>query len=126
MEFVLDGVARSAATATLGASALNHEFFDHAVEDHAVVELFSDQFHEVGHRDRGKVLEQLSAEGAQIGFANYAKSFSGVQFAFVNYAERVNQGIQIGFVNVIRETKEWFKDFPKKVAPAMILANWRF
>jgi len=44
----------------------------------------------------------------------------------VNYAENVTGGLQIGIVNVIRETQTWFNEFPDALAPAMVLVNWRF
>lgn len=64
--------------------------------------------------------------GAQLGAFNYAGTMKGLQFGIVNYATTVESGIQIGLINVISSTKSWFGDFPKTVAPFMIIANWSF
>jgi hypothetical protein len=66
-------------------------------------------------------------QGLQLGAANYSSHLEGVQFGFVNYAKTTGDfALQIGVVNIITENKKWFGEFPKAVAPAMILANWRF
>ena len=64
--------------------------------------------------------------GFQWGAVNYAEKMKGLQLGFVNYAQTAESGVQVGFVNVIPETKGFFTEFPKTVAPFMILANWRF
>ncbi len=69
---------------------------------------------------------QGNMTGVQFGAVNYAKSFRGLQLAFVNYADSAENGVQIGLVNIIAETKKWFGEFPKAVAPVLIRANWRF
>jgi hypothetical protein len=63
--------------------------------------------------------------GFQWGLVNYAGTLKGLQLGLINYAHNVESGLQIGFVNVIPETHEWFKRFPHAVAPFMIVANWR-
>lgn len=69
---------------------------------------------------------QGTMTGFQWGFFNYAKTMKGLQLGVVNFAETMTSGIQIGLVNVITQTKSWFGEFPKAVAPFMVLANWRF
>ena len=63
--------------------------------------------------------------GLQLAAVNYAGKLKGVQLGLVNYAEATDTGIQVGFVNIIKENTEWFKNFPDEVAPAMIFVNWR-
>lgn len=63
--------------------------------------------------------------GIQVGAVNYAGRLHGIQVGFVNYAEHAS-GIQVGIINIIPQTKTWFDGFPSTVAPAMIVANWRF
>jgi hypothetical protein len=42
-------------------------------------------------------------EGAQIGgIFNYAHRFNGLQLGFINYADTVNKGIQIGFLSFVK------------------------
>jgi hypothetical protein len=67
-----------------------------------------------------------TVKGVQLGAVNYAGTIKGVQIGFVNYARRAESGIQVGLANIISENKVWFGQFPKAVAPAMILANWSF
>jgi hypothetical protein len=64
--------------------------------------------------------------GLQSGVVNYAGTLSGLQLGLVNIAERADGGLQLGAVNIIRESTAWFQEFPKALAPAMIVANWRF
>lgn len=65
--------------------------------------------------------------GFQGAFVNFCQgAFTGVQFGIVNYTDTMESGLQLGLVNIIAETKTWFSEFPKRVAPGMILANWRF
>ena len=65
--------------------------------------------------------------GFQGGIVNFCQgSFTGVQFGLVNYTEVMESGLQIGLINIITETQTWFSEFPKRVAPGMIFANWRF
>ncbi len=70
------------------------------------------------------------AKGDLVGFQcaafNYAASLHGLQLGYVNYAGASNGGVQIGLVNIMNETKDWFRQFPHEVAPAMVLVNWRF
>jgi len=67
-----------------------------------------------------------SMTGFQWGVVNYADKLNGLQLGFVNYAQTTGSGVQVGFVNVIHATKTFFGEFPKAVAPFMIIANWRF
>lgn len=64
--------------------------------------------------------------GLQSGVVNMSGRMTGVQFGLVNYAQHVDSGLQIGLVNVIAQNRGWFARWPEEVAPAMILANWRF
>lgn len=64
--------------------------------------------------------------GVQWAAVNYAATLSGVQLGFVNYAETTDQGVQIGFFNIIKSNEKWFGNFPNEVAPAMVFLNWRF
>jgi hypothetical protein len=64
--------------------------------------------------------------GLQLGTVNYAGKLTGLQFGLVNIANRAEKGLQLGLVNIISENKAWFSHFPSQLAPAMILANWRF
>ena len=64
--------------------------------------------------------------GFQSGLVNYADVLSGLQLGFVNIAEKTDDGVQIGLVNIIRENTVWFGDFPKSIAPGMIIVNWCF
>ena len=66
-----------------------------------------------------------TVHGAQLGAVNICKKLKGLQFGLVNFADSAESGIQIGFVNILLQNT-WFSDFPKAVAPVMILANWRF
>lgn len=64
--------------------------------------------------------------GLQWSIFNYAKELNGLQLGWVNYAETSQQGLQIGLLNIMKETKTWFRRFPNEVAPGMIFVNWRF
>lgn len=64
--------------------------------------------------------------GFQSGWINYADTLSGVQFGLLNIAEKTDDGVQVGIVNILRENTVWFTDFPKSVAPGMIFVNWCF
>ena len=65
-------------------------------------------------------------KGLQTGAVNYAGSLTGLQLGFLNYAETAAQGVQIGLVNLMPQTTEWFSDVPDALAPGMIFLNWRF
>lgn len=66
-------------------------------------------------------------KGVQLGTINYAKKVSkGIQFGTVNYTEHMTEGLQVGFINIIRNTNDFFTDFPDEVAPIMPIVNWRF
>lgn len=54
--------------------------------------------------------------GAQLGAVNYAAKLNGFQLGFVNYVESMSKGLQIGLVNVIRNSK----------LPFMVFVNGRF
>jgi len=64
--------------------------------------------------------------GVQWGWVNYAEKVRGVQLGLVNIAATADKGLQLGLVNIMKESKTWFTEFPREVAPAMVLANWRF
>ncbi len=64
--------------------------------------------------------------GFQWAAVNYAGTLNGLQLGFLNIAEKAEKGVQLGFINIIKETKAWFGNFPDEVAPAMVIANWRF
>ncbi|MCX5784984.1 MAG: hypothetical protein NTX59_04800 [Elusimicrobia bacterium] len=55
-------------------------------------------------------------KGAQIGWVNYAEKFTGFQLGFVNYAENMSKGLQIGLVNIIKNS----------TLPVMVIVNARF
>ena len=63
--------------------------------------------------------------GLQWGGFNYAAKLHGLQLGFINYAESSDQGVQIGFVNIMNQTKNWFKGLPDELTPAMVFVNWR-
>ncbi|MFA7368064.1 MAG: hypothetical protein WC334_00320 [Kiritimatiellales bacterium] len=63
--------------------------------------------------------------GLQTGVVNYAGRLSGLQIGLVNYAATVDDGVQIGLVNIMPQN-EWFTGLPDALAPGMILVNWRF
>ncbi len=67
-----------------------------------------------------------SVTGVQWGFFNYASHVKGLQLGFANYADTGANLIQIGLINIIAQTKDWFGHFPKALAPFMVIANWRF
>lgn len=77
---------------------------------------------------QGAILNFVAGQftGFQWAAFNYAGKAKGLQLGLINYAENADALIQVGFVNVIAQNKEWFAKFPKAVAPAMIVANWRF
>lgn len=56
-------------------------------------------------------------KGLQVGIVNYAKNMTGVQFGLVNYAVYMNEGLQIGLINIIKENGA-FPFFP--------IVNWSF
>jgi len=55
-------------------------------------------------------------KGVQFGFVNYAEKFSGFQLALVNYTVVMEKGLQIGLVNIIKNSK----------LPVMVIVNARF
>ncbi len=64
--------------------------------------------------------------GLQSGWVNYAVTLSGLQLGIVNIADKTDEAVQIGLVNIINENKDWFGGLPNAVAPGMIIVNWRF
>lgn len=64
--------------------------------------------------------------GLQWAAFNYAGNLRGVQLGLINFAQASQQGLQIGIINVMNQTKTWFKNFPHEVAPGMVLLNWRY
>jgi len=65
----------------------------------------------------GAVNSAGSGSGVQWGMVNVAETMHGLQFGFVNVARRMNKGVQIGLVNIIREGGQ-FPIFP--------IVNWSF
>jgi hypothetical protein len=65
-------------------------------------------------------------KGVQTGAVNYAGTLTGLQLGLLNFTDNADTAIQIGIVNIIRETTEWFSEFPDAVAPGMVFVNWRF
>lgn len=63
--------------------------------------------------------------GFQSGLVNYTGHLKGLQLGFLNYAERVDKGVQIGVINLMPEN-EWFSELPEELAPGMVFVNWRF
>ncbi|MFO7830440.1 MAG: hypothetical protein R6V18_00490 [Desulfuromonadaceae bacterium] len=64
--------------------------------------------------------------GLQMSAFNYAESLNGVQLGWVNFAETVEKGLQVGLLNVIKNNVYWFGAMPEQVAPMMVLVNWRY
>lgn len=65
--------------------------------------------------------------GLQTGAVNYADQLKGLQLGLFNFTEEARDtAIQVGLINVIRENRKWFSEFPDAVAPAMVFVNWRF
>ncbi len=64
--------------------------------------------------------------GLQWAAFNYAERLNGIQLGFVNFAETSDKGVQVGFINIMNNTKLWFSNFPDEVAPVMPFVNWRF
>jgi len=63
--------------------------------------------------------------GWQNGIFNYAGKLTGLQLGWVNFAKSAQSGVQIGLVNIIDEN-QWFKGFPQELAKGMVFVNWRF
>ncbi len=66
-----------------------------------------------------------SYRGAQFGFINSDNNMNGAQFGFLNFTKTTETGIQFGLLNIIKENKKWFKNFPNEIAPVMLFVNWR-
>ena len=61
-----------------------------------------------------------------MGAVNYSANLKGLQLGFVNYAETASEpAVQLGFINLMSETSNWFSNFPDEVAPGMVFVNWR-
>ena len=67
-----------------------------------------------------------SYNGLQIAPVNYASRLHGLQLGFVNMAMTAEAGVQIGLINIMSQTEEWFSNFPDEVAPGMVFVNWRY
>lgn len=77
--------------------------------------------------------------GLSIGFANYGDIYRGIQLGVINnnketeglqvglvcYTKKTTSCIQIGLINIIKENKCWFGNFPMEFAPIMLGINWR-
>lgn len=66
------------------------------------------------------------SSGLQLAVFNYAGKLHGLQLGFINVARTSDKGVQIGLINFMNQTKNWFSNFPNEVAPGMIFVNWRF
>ncbi|WP_020675380.1 LA_2272 family surface repeat-containing protein [Geopsychrobacter electrodiphilus] len=64
--------------------------------------------------------------GFQWAAFNYAAKLHGLQLGFINFAESSDKGVQVGLINIMNNTKDWFRNFPNEIAPVMVLVNWRF
>ena len=67
-----------------------------------------------------------SYKGFQVAPVNYAGRLQGLQLGLVNMAMTAEEGVQIGFINIMSETEKWFSNFPDEVAPGMVFINWRY
>lgn len=67
-----------------------------------------------------------SYKGFQIAPVNYVGRLQGLQLGLVNMAMTAEEGVQIGFINIMSETEKWFSNFPDEVAPGMVFINWRY
>ena len=63
-------------------------------------------------------------KGIQTGVVNCAGKLNGLQLGLVNYAVTVENGMQVGLVNLMPQN-EWFTAFPDEVAPVMVIVNWQ-
>jgi len=68
----------------------------------------------------------VSLSGFQWAAFNYAARLHGLQLGFINFAESSDKGVQVGLINIMNSTKDWFTGFPDEIAPVMPLVNWRF
>ena len=64
--------------------------------------------------------------GLQWSLVNYAAKLHGVQLGLVNFAAHADKGLQLGLINIMEETNQWFRNFPGEIAPVMVFVNWRF
>lgn len=64
--------------------------------------------------------------GLQWSAFNYATNLHGLQLGFINFADTCDKGVQVGLINIMNQTKQWFTHLPNEVAPGMVLINWRF
>ena len=96
-------------------SGLSLGFFGNYAENYEGAQLAG-----IGNYASGKIT------GLQWAAVNYAVKLNGLQLGLVNIAETTEQGVQIGFFNVIKETKSWFTNLPNELAPGMVFVNWRF
>lgn len=64
--------------------------------------------------------------GLQWAAFNYAEKLHGLQLGLINFAETSDKGVQVGFINIMNETKKWFGNLPNEIAPGMVFVNWRF
>ena len=70
---------------------------------------------------------KVSYSGLQAGVVNFSERLRGLQFGLVNFARAVDEtGVQVGFINILSENKDFFTDFPRAIGPAMVIVNWRF
>jgi hypothetical protein len=61
----------------------------------------------------------------QTGTVNLTGRLTGLQLGFINYAETVDTGLQIGLINIIPQNR-FLTELPEELSPAMLFVNWRF
>ena len=64
----------------------------------------------------GAVNMTQSVNGVQVAFYNQAEQLHGLQLGFINYAREINQGLQIGLLNIAENG----------YLPVMVFVNGRF
>lgn len=79
----------------------------------------------VGWQDGAVNVSQGYFKGFQHGYVNVAEEFHGFQLGWVNYADNLDNGVQIGLIN-IAVNNPWFTDFPDKLAKGFPIVNWSF
>ena len=67
VKLVFEGIARPAGTGAFGASGLNHEVGDHAMELQSVIKTLAGELFEIGHRLWGLVGVQLQTNDPAAG-----------------------------------------------------------
>ncbi len=56
---------------------------------------------------------------------NITGRLTGLQFGFVNFAETVDTGLQIGLINIMPQN-QWFTELPEALARRLAcITSWR-